>query len=151
YKCNPICGIDSPGIWDIAVAKHFHHIATNHVNDATSWNRTHNIRGYPFCPLGVQPCDSQFSDQIEGGSTGGRLYILTVDSEDLEVGRKTTDNFGFAPDLKFTPRNFSLSGFIGVPSDSVKDWAKGCLMIRGNLESTAPYYAVCRPADNHGP
>ena len=145
------CGTDSPAVWARAVENRFNHIATNYVNDKTAWTRTQNARGYPFCPLGITSCGPQFSDRIEGGSTGGKLYTLTVDSEDLEVGRSTTDNIGFAPDFRNAPRNFTLSGFIGVPSDSVNDWAKGCLMIRGGLESTAPYYAVCRPADNHGP
>ncbi len=153
YNCVPIpCGIDSPDIWNRAVASQFHHLATNHVNDDQApWNRTHNIRGYPFCPLAVQPCDQQFLGQVEGGGLAGRLYALTVRSGDLEVGTSTTDNFGFVADWKPAPPAFALSGFVAAPSSDVDDWAKGCLMVRGALDEAAPYYAVCRAADNHGP
>ena len=52
------CGTDAIEPWQTSVAYRFHHIATNYANDKTDWDRTHNARGYPFCPLGVTACDA---------------------------------------------------------------------------------------------
>jgi hypothetical protein len=152
YLCDPTCGVDSPNMWSRAVQNHFHHIATNHVNDDDApWSRTHNVHGYPFCPLGIQPCDQQFLNYIEGGGAAGRLYAFTVRSGDLETGQSTTDNFVLAADRNSSLPPFVLTGFITAPSSHVNDWAKACLMVRGGASDTAPYYAACRAADNHGP
>jgi len=146
------CGTDGIDPWQTSVAYRFHHIATNYANDKTYWTRTHNARGYPFCPLGITSCDASFPDTIEGGDgPSNRIWSVTVDSDDLETGNSTRDNFVFAPDARNAPDVYSLRGWIGVPSDGVNDWAKGCLMVRFGLDDQAPYYAVCRPADNHGP
>jgi hypothetical protein len=64
--CRPRCGVDSRKSWQRAVANRFHHVATNLVDvEAAPWTRTHNARGYPFCPLGVSGCAQQLLDLTE--------------------------------------------------------------------------------------
>ena len=59
------------------------------------------------------------------------------------------DSFIFRFDEVGAGKEHDWTAFVSDASSYVNDWAKGCLMARESTAAGSPYFAVCRPADNH--
>ena len=131
-------GVNSSGRWNSAKAD-VHHIATDKVNyHQDSWAKTHSsITGYPFTPFGGNPDD--YTEDI-------RTLRFTINSGDIWG---SSDSFAFA-NIQAPADAFSRwSVAVNSANSHTEDWAKGCLMARRYRTSNSPYFAVCRPADDH--
>lgn len=124
--------------WDAAVAAGAHHIGTDMVSaHADPWARTHDGAGWPFA------C----ADECPGVTPESEVTIvgIDVDSGDIwgtaDSGWFLYDDHGDAPDGTWR-------GFVSTPNSHVDPFAKGCLMARASTDAGAPYFAVCRPADD---
>lgn len=112
-----------------------HFLGTNSVNaEADPWATSAQPSGYPFtcfagCPDRQEPTDV-FGIEGKGGDLVG-----------------AADGFVFAHEANVTQPTIWTSA-ISVASSHVDRGAKGCLMARASLDQGAPFFAVCRPADN---
>jgi len=111
------------------------HLGTNAVNyHEDPWSITHNGSGWPFSC--INGCGAQ--TEIES------IIGVAVDSGDIW---NSSDDFFFL----YQNRGGSTARWetvVNTVNSHVEDFAKGCLMARTGLSDDAPYFAVCRPADN---
>lgn len=132
WDCN-----DEPA-WDDAVAAGAHHVATDMVSaHADPWARTHDDRGWPFSC--IDACDME--DPPEEAPVVG----LDVESGDVWG---TADSAWFLHDDVAADPDGTWQAFVSTPNSHVEPFAKACLMARASLDPGAPYFAVCRPADD---
>ena len=123
------------GTYRDAIRKGANHLGTNDVSYLEDpWSKTHNANGWPaLCKVG------DCSKRVEAGPT----IVLESVSGDLWGKR---DDFVF---LAKPGGDGTWSALVSAPSSHTEDWAKGCLMARGSYDRGSPYFAVCRPADDH--
>jgi concanavalin A-like lectin/glucanase superfamily protein/calcium-dependent phosphoinositide phospholipase C len=109
------------------------------------WSRVHNAYGYPFCPLGVQG-DACWTQPHALSEMHERRHLLAVDvrSEDIE---DSFDSFTFSYVDAPIARPTTWAAYLSSSNDDIDHWAKGCLMLRADLQADSPYYAVCRAGD----
>ena len=113
-----------------------HHLATDKINfEQDTWSKTHNDAGWPF------QCFDACSTTLEEGH---RTIGVEVDSEDIWG---SSDHFRFHYEIT-SGTNFWTAA-INTKNSHTEDWAKGCLMARQSFSSDSPYFAVCRPNDDH--
>lgn len=123
--------------WNAARDAGVHHIATDKVTvHEDPWARTHDENGWPFTCK--QPCDEPLAP-AEGAIVG-----IEVDSGDVW---DTADSAWFLHDDRSADPNGTWQAFVSTPNSHVEPFAKACLMARASLDAGAPYFAVCRPAD----
>ena len=112
-----------------------HFLGTNKVNVTVDpWANTAQASGYPFRCLGDCAMPRERSDLFALEATGGDL-----------VG--AADGALFAHESAVT-QAVTWTSAISVASSHVDRAAEGCLMARASLDIGAPFFAVCRPADN---
>lgn len=126
------------GAWDELILAKTNLLATDKVNAAKDpWARTHSSKGYPFACMGDCVLPLEESAQL------------------LTVSVRSGDIWGKADGFYFLSRKLDVAtarshrGFVSVVSSHVEPWAKGCLMARASLAVDAPYFAICRAADQH--
>lgn len=142
-----VYGVNGSGDWNDAVSHNVHHIATNKINfHEDPWAVTHNSLGWPFRCLpesGLDCTGFQEADTIIG---------IEVNSDSMDEGDRH-DHFVFAYEDVYANdaalSRIEWTAFVSAPNSHVEDHAKGCLMARASTADNAPYYAVCRFADNH--
>lgn len=132
-----VWGVNTQIDWSATQGLMAHHIATDKVSyHQDPWAVTHDSVGWPFTCL--DSCDSIAPEPAQ-------LTGMRIQSGDIW---NSTDSFMFVG--KSTPAEaHSLSGFVSTANSHVHEWAKGCLMARQSTDARAPYFAVCRPADEH--
>lgn len=122
--------------WAQAVRAGAHHVATDFVNlHRDPWTITHDADGWPFTCLG--PCTPI-------GPEPGAIIGMEVDSGDIWAA---ADDFHFAYVDRSAAPGGEHTALVSSANSWVQPFAKGCLMARAGLEPSAPYLAVCRPAD----
>jgi len=133
--------------WNKVVSSHGNLIVTDKVNvEQDPWATTANAMGWPFQPLnGSTPDVAEDTNAISVRTSSGDIW-------------HRADNFAFLYERNSDPGTVSWTASISTVNSHVADWAKACLMARsedslgsGIASTGAPYFAVCRPADNHGP
>lgn len=113
-----------------------HHLATDRINfERESWSKTHNSSGWPF------KCLSSCSTSLEEEH---QTIGVEVDSEDIWG---SSDHFRFHYEI--TSGTHFWTAAVNTINSHTEDWAKGCLMARQAFSSNSPYFAVCRPNDDH--
>ena len=135
----------SEGAWEsefseaVGVA---HHIAMNDINYRHDpWARTHSTRGYPFRCLAATDCNAE----ANGWTERGAIITTTVRSGDIE---DESDSFHFHIQMPGTASAHTWTASVASASSWIEDFAKACLMARASSYADAPYFAVCRPAEN---
>lgn len=130
-----IWGLNDAGAWAPAAELGAQHLATDMVNlHQDAWTITHDADGWPFrCTDGCAPV----------GPEAGAVIGVQVDSGDI---------WGAADDFWFSHvERGAIAGewtaLVSSANSHVEPFAKGCLMARAGLSADAPYFAVCRPAD----
>jgi hypothetical protein len=132
WDCNDVAR------WDAAVAAGAHHVATDKVNDAIDpWARTHDDRGWPFACRSA--CDAP--------AIVDEVAILGVEVDSGDVWDAADSAWFLHEDRTSTPDGL-WQAFVSTANSHVEPFAKGCLMARASLDPSAPYFAVCRPADD---
>ncbi len=131
-----VWGIADEAAWQAAVAAGVHHLGVDAVDaEHDPWARTHDANGWPFA------CRERCEPSVPAESIVG----LEVDSGDLwndaDAGIFPAHDRSAAPDG-------SWSAWISTRNSHVEPFAKGCLMARSSDAADAPYFAVCRPADD---
>lgn len=122
--------------WDEGVGAGAHHLGTNAVNlHRDPWTITHDADGWPFTCR--EPCTAV-------GPEPGAIVGMSVDSGDIW---STADEFRFAYVDRTAAPDGEWSALVSTVNSWVEPFAKGCLMARAGLGPGAPYFAVCRPAD----
>jgi hypothetical protein len=123
-------------LWQQAVQAGAHHVATDFVNlHRDPWTITHDAQGWPFTCLG--PCSPV-------GPEPGATIGIEVDSGDIWA---TADDFRFAHIDRTAAPDTEWTSLVSTANSWVQPFAKGCLMARAGLDPGAPYFAICRPAD----
>ncbi|WP_224245485.1 Ca2+-dependent phosphoinositide-specific phospholipase C [Hyalangium gracile] len=123
--------------WSGAVAKQVQFLGTDKINDSQdAWARTSNLLGWPFRCMTT---DCTCTDE------GASLLHINALSQDIAG---TADSFTFLYEPQ-TNDVHTWSAFVSIPDSHVEPWAKGCLMARQSTTPGSPYFAVCRPADEH--
>jgi Phosphoinositide phospholipase C, Ca2+-dependent len=123
-------------LWAQAVRAGAHHVATDLVNlHRDPWTITHDADGWPFTCL--DPC-------TPSGPEPGAIVGIAVDSGDIWAA---TDDFRFAHVDRTATPDGEWTTLVSAANSWVQPFAKGCLMARAGLDASAPYLAVCRPAD----
>jgi len=115
------------------------HVATNKIfRDQSSGFSTSNRWGWPFQCVG-DSASYRCSDRVEEGS----WIQIKVTSADIQG---LSDHF-FFPHFKVGKADDFSTWRAFVSTEAAGNgWAKGCLMARADLASSADYFAVCRPA-----
>ena len=128
--------VNSSSTWSNAEFFGVHHLATDKINyHQDPWARTHNANGWPFeCFVS---CSSSLEEEHQ-------TIGVEVDSEDIWG---SSDHFRFHYEI--TSGNNFWTAAINTKNSHTEDWAKGCLMARQAFSSSSPYFAVCRPNDDH--
>ena len=129
--------IDDSSTWSSARTYRAHHLATNKINyHQDTWAKTHNSKGWPFeC---FTACSSTLTESV-------RVLGVDVNSEDIWG---SSDHFRFRYEYTTVNNNLWVAS-VSSPNSHVDDWAKGCLMARYSYSGDSPYFAMCRPADEH--
>jgi len=129
--------VNNESDFNTSITGKVHHIATDKANYLRDpWARTHNENGWPFKCIN-RNCDDRASDES--------VITIKVNSEDI-WGRR--DHFHFLYQDRGT-QSSRWTASVGEASSHVENFAKGCVMARALLSDNSPYFAVCRPADNH--
>ena len=122
--------------WDAAVGAGAHHIATDKVSyQQDPWAITHDAAGWPFTCLDA--CAAI-------GPEPGTVIGIDVDSGDLWA---QSDSAWLVHDDRSASPDGSWTALVSTANSHVEPFAKGCLMARASTADDAPYFAVCRPAD----
>ncbi len=129
-------GLNGSFWWNIAKTYRAHHLGTDKVNfHQDSWAVTHNSVGWPFgCFIYCNP-----------GPEAGRILGVEVNSEDIWG---SSDHFRFEYENTSTVGNLWTAS-VSTANSHMEDWSKGCLMARYSTAKNSPYFAVCRPGDDH--
>jgi len=123
--------------WTAARGAGAHHIATDKVSvHEDPWARTHDDEGWPFA------CKDVCEDPALPAE--GAILGLQVDSGDVWA---SSDSAWFVHDDRSASPDGTWQAFVSTPNSHVEPFAKACLMARASLDPAAPYFAVCRPAD----
>lgn len=123
--------------FDGALGLGIHHLGVNQVNSLRHANvRTHNDHGYPFSCFDVSCANLQEDEAVIG------IQVASGDIWDDE------DSFHFVKRF-YSDAGATWTAAVSSPNSDVEAWAKGCLMARAGTSDGAPYFAVCRPADEH--
>ena len=101
------------------------------------WARTHEDAGWPFA------C----KDTCEEPPTPAEGAILGFDVDSGDVWA-SSDSAWFVHDDRTASPDTTWEAFVSTPNSHVEPFAKACLMARASLDPAAPYFAVCRPADD---
>ncbi|MBX7078242.1 MAG: hypothetical protein K1X88_03575 [Nannocystaceae bacterium] len=129
-------GIEDAATWQAAVAAGIHHLGVDAVDaEQDPWARTHDQHGWPFA------C----RDTCEAAPPAEAIVGLAVDSGDLW---NDADSAIFAAIDRSRGPEGSWSAFVSTRNSHIEPFAKGCLMARSDDDDAAPYFAVCRPADD---
>lgn len=124
--------------WSTAKTHLVHHLATDKVNfHQDSWAKTHNASGWPF------ECFSACSSALEEGHD---IIGVEVDSNDIWG---STDHFRYIYEFNSSGATTDWTAAVNTRNSHTEDWAKGCLMARSEFSANSPYFAVCRPNDDH--
>ena len=81
-------------------------------------------------------------------SEEGAILSVNVNSGDI-WDKQDSFYFGYKASGTNVDKNMLWTAYVSTPNSHVDAWAKGCLMARSNLQASASYFAVCRPADEH--
>ena len=128
--------VNDSSTWYSAKVLGVNHLATDKINfEKDPWARTHNDNGWPF------ECSNACSTSLEEEH---RTIGIEVDSEDIWG---SSDHFRFHYEI--TSGNHWWTAAINTKNSHTEDWAKGCLMARQAFNANSPYFAVCRPNDDH--
>lgn len=147
-------GVSTSEEWNSLVEYKVNHLATNLVNyHEYSWSMTHNTYGYPFQAISEDIQNDLVVNYVEDISVI-TSYVATGDIE----GKY--DDFAFrytdiGNELQVVSQVIDWTAQISNSNSYVEEWAKGCIMARqyvsgdvNNYEGS-PYFAICRPADDH--
>jgi hypothetical protein len=130
-----VWGLNDEGLWSDARAHKAQLLATDKVNFTVDpWATTHDARGWPFACIGGCAPDLAEEELVTS---------LLVESGDLAGAR---DGFYFASRDERTG-GASWTTSIAVAGSHADEEARGCLMARASEDPDAPYFAVCRAAD----
>ncbi|MBC8073664.1 MAG: hypothetical protein IAG13_35405 [Deltaproteobacteria bacterium] len=131
-----VWGNEDAAAWQAAIDVGVHHVATDKVSaQQDPWARTHDDDGWPFrcidtcVPIGPEP---------------GAVIGIDVDSGDIW---DEADSAWFVHDDLANDPDHQWRAMISTANSHVEPFAKGCLMARATLDVAAPYFAVCRTAD----
>src|SRR5262245_4648629 len=123
------------------------------LTDKLNWQadfyaRTHNAFLYPLCPAGVVGSDCWTATHA-ASDLREREHLLELDVRSGDIDG-TADSFVFAHEAVPTPVSTRWTTLVSGASntDDVAEHAKGCLMARRSITSTAPFFAVCRHGDD---
>lgn len=124
--------------WFFAQAYRAHHLATDKVNfHKDAWAKTHNANGWPFeC---FSSCSSALEEDVD-------VIGVEVNSEDIWG---SNDHFRFIYEYNSSTATTLWTAAVNTRNSHTEEWAKGCLMARYSTASNSPYFAVCRPNDDH--
>lgn len=124
--------------WAAAFDAGAQHVATDKVSaDADPWARTHDAQGWPFA------CKAACEMDVPAPEIP--VIGMDVDSGDVWAN---ADSAWFVHDDRSDAADGTWRAFVSTPNSHVEPFAKACLMARASLDPGAPYFAVCRPADN---
>jgi hypothetical protein len=144
-----VYGLDDEAAWNDGLAADVHHFGTDMVNgEQDPWSVTHDEDGWPFaCRSGPEGRGDDEGEPacVPSGPEPGAIVGIDVDSGDAW---STADDAWLATIDRTDDPDGTWTGFVSTENSWVEEFAKGCLVARASVDADAPYFAVCRPADN---